>query len=106
MQSGEIVLYAFMSGIEACRKLSAGPLTRKIPIIFVTSMEDKHNEESALKAGAVDYISKLPAPGVVRALVAVHLEKTRQSRLIEAIASSYISDPEKIRETAKELARS
>lgn len=29
MQSGEIVLYAFMSGIEACRRLSADPTDSK-----------------------------------------------------------------------------
>ncbi len=92
-----------MSGIEVCKKLGADPLTRKIPIIFVTAMDDRHNEESALKAGAVDYIPKPPSPAIVRARVEVHLNVTRQTRFIEAVASGYLSDPEAIRQTAKEI---
>ena len=92
-----------MTGIEVCQKLQSDPLTRKIPVIFITSMDDRHNEETGFKVGAVDYISKPPSPGIVHARVRVHLERTRHTRFIEAIASGYISDPEKIRQTAKEL---
>ena len=92
-----------MSGVEVCQHLAGDPLTRKIPVIFVTSMDDRHNEESGFKAGAVDYISKPPSPGIVKARVRVHLMKTRQTRFVEAVASGYLADLEKIREAAKNM---
>ena len=92
-----------LSGIEVCQKLSNDPLSRNIPIIFVSAMDDRHNEESGFRAGAVDYINKPPSPAIVRARIKVHLEKTRQTKFIEAVASGYLSDLEKIRGTAKAL---
>lgn len=92
-----------MNGIEVCQQLRKDPLTSSIPVIFVTSMDDRHNEETGFRAGAVDYITKPPSPGIVRARVRVHLEKNRQSRFIHAIATGYLNDPEKIRLEAKAL---
>jgi putative two-component system response regulator len=92
-----------MSGIEVCQKLRADALTSKIPIIFVSAMDDRHNEESGFRAGAVDYISKPPSPAIVNARIKVHLENTRQVKFIEAIANGYLSDAEEIRAAAKDL---
>lgn len=92
-----------MNGIEVCLQLRKDPMTASIPVIFVTSMDDRHNEETGFRAGAVDYITKPPSPGIVRARVRVHLEKNRQSRFIRAIATGYLNDPEKIRQEAKAL---
>lgn len=92
-----------MNGIEVCQQLRKDPLTASIPVIFVTSMDDRHNEETGFRAGAVDYITKPPSPGIVRARVNVHLQKNRQARFIQAIATGYLNDPEKIREEAKAL---
>ena len=92
-----------MDGIEVCQRLGADPLTASIPVIFVTSMDDKHNEETGLRAGAVDYITKPPSPAIVLARVKVHLERMRQAKFIQAVASGYLSDPEVIRGQAKEI---
>jgi putative two-component system response regulator len=92
-----------LSGIEVCQHLAGDPLTRRIPVIFVTSMDDRHNEETGFRAGAVDYISKPPSPGIVRARVKVHLMKTRQARFVEAVASGKLADLDNIREAAKNL---
>ena len=92
-----------MDGIEVCQQLRKDPMTAGIPVIFVTSMDDRHNEEIGLRAGAVDYITKPPTAGIVRARVRVHLEKNRQSRFIQALASGYLNDPEKIRAEARAL---
>ncbi|MCB1644930.1 MAG: response regulator [Pseudomonadales bacterium] len=75
-----------MSGIEVCQKLKANPATAQIPVIFVTSMDDKHHEASGFKAGAVDYISKPPSDEIVNARVSVHLVLNRQARFIEMLA--------------------
>ena len=62
-----------MSGIDVCLQLKQNPVTQHIPVIFVTSMDDRHNEARGFKAGAVDYITKPPSPEIVLARVAVHL---------------------------------
>lgn len=92
-----------MTGVEVCQRLLRDGLTKNIPIIFVTAMDDRHNEESGFKAGAVDYINKPPSPAIVHARIRVHLENNRQTKFIEAVASGYLNDAEKMREAAKEL---
>lgn len=92
-----------MDGIEVCKHLRKDPLTASIPVIFVTSMDDRHNEETGFRAGAVDYITKPPSQGILRARVNVHLEKNRQFRFIQAVAAGDLSDPIKIREEAQAL---
>ncbi|MFT6752771.1 MAG: DNA-binding response OmpR family regulator [Candidatus Azotimanducaceae bacterium] len=92
-----------MTGIEVCQKLRHDPLTSKIPVIFVSAMDDKHNEESGFKAGAVDYINKPPSPSIVHARIKVHLQNSRQIKFIEALASGYLSDAGKIRIAARDL---
>ena len=92
-----------MSGIDVCKQLRSNPLTKNIPVIFVTSMDDRHNEETGFRAGAVDYISKPPSPGIVLSRVKVHLERNRQAKFIQALASGYLNDPEQIRAAAKAL---
>lgn len=90
-----------MSGIDVCLKLKENPLTQHIPVIFVTSMDDRHNEARGFKAGAVDYITKPPSPEIVHARVAVHLAINRQVKFIERLARGELSDLEAISEEAK-----
>lgn len=92
-----------MTGIEVCEALKKDPATHKIPVIFVTSMDDKHNEEAGLRAGAVDYINKPPSPAIVRSRVAIHLAHTRQARFLEDIAEGKIDELSEIRKQAKRL---
>ncbi len=47
-----------MDGLEATRKLKEEPTTREIPVIAVTSYAMKGDEEAALAAGCVGYITK------------------------------------------------
>ncbi len=92
-----------MSGIEVCEALQADADTRSIPVIFVTSMGDKHNEEIGLKVGAVDYITKPASPSIVRTRVNIHLAQHNQLQFIEKLASRELTDPEEIRHQALRL---
>lgn len=92
-----------LSGIEVCKALKENPDTRHIPIIFVTSMDDKHNEESGLKAGAVDYINKPPSPMVVKRRVNIQLAHARQLRFLESIVTGEITEPDEIKRQARQL---
>ena len=71
------VMMPGMDGYELCRRLKADAATAEIPVIFITSLEDKDSEIKGLQCGAVDYIPKPFNPPVVRARVHNHLEMVR-----------------------------
>lgn len=62
-----------MDGYEVCRRLKSDPLTREIPIIFITALDSSEDESRGLSLGAIDYITKPFNPTVVRARVKNHL---------------------------------
>ena len=67
------VQMAGMDGYEVCRRLKLDPVTREIPVIFLTAMTEVANETRGLEMGAVDYIHKPFSPPVVLARVQTHL---------------------------------
>lgn len=95
-----------MSGIDVCQKLKENDVTRNIPVIFVTSMDDRHNEARGFKAGAVDYITKPPSPEIVRARVAAHLAVHRQLNFLKQLAAGELSDPAEIQRQAEAILKS
>ncbi|MEC5216474.1 diguanylate cyclase (GGDEF)-like protein/PAS domain S-box-containing protein [Actimicrobium sp. GrIS 1.19] len=62
-----------MGGYAVCEELKRDPLTRHIPIIFVTGQNDPLEEARGLAAGGVDFITKPFHEKVVRARVRTHL---------------------------------
>src|SRR6185369_7574097 len=62
-----------VDGYEVCRALKADETTKKIPVIFVTAMQNIDAEASGFEAGAVDYITKPVNAAVVQARVRAHL---------------------------------
>lgn len=79
------VIMVDMSGIEVCKALKTDPATTGIPVIFVTSLDDAHNEQHGLTVGAVDYYAKPIHPAVLQARVRVHLEHRQYTRYLEAL---------------------
>ena len=73
-----------MDGLEVCSRLKAEPLTRQIPIIFLTASNEMEHLMKGFEAGAVDYITKpFNAPELL-ARVRTHLElKHARERLRE-----------------------
>ena len=73
-----------MDGLEVCSRLKAEPLTRQIPIIFLTASNEMEHLMKGFEAGAVDYITKpFNAPELL-ARVRTHLElKQARERLRE-----------------------
>jgi len=72
-----------MDGYEVCKQLKANPITAKIPIIFVTAMNDIMDEKRGFNAGAVDYITKPIQPEIVQARVNTHLALAHQQKACE-----------------------
>lgn len=66
-------LLPVMDGIEVCAQMHADPASRHIPVIVVTGHNDAAQEILALKAGAVDCISRPINPALARARIRSHL---------------------------------
>jgi CheY-like chemotaxis protein/HPt (histidine-containing phosphotransfer) domain-containing protein len=67
------VMMPGLDGYETCRRLKAQDATRDTPVLFVTGADGESDEAKGLAAGAIDYITKPFAPGIVRARVQNHL---------------------------------
>ena len=78
------VMMPEMDGYEVLRRLQAHPSTQRIPVIFVTAKATETDEESGLKLGAVDYITKPISIPVTKARVRTHIDlKLRADQLAE-----------------------
>jgi putative two-component system response regulator len=77
------VMMPEMSGHEVCQRLKAESSTRKIPVIFVTAMDQPADEAKGFALGAVDYITKPVSPPIVKARVKTHLALYDQNRELE-----------------------
>src|SRR5689334_25407406 len=63
-----------MDGLEVCQRLKASPLTRGIPVIFLTASNEMEHLVKGFAAGALDYVTKpFNAPELL-ARVRTHLE--------------------------------
>ena len=71
------VMMPGMNGYTVLTELRENPLTRDIPVIFVTALGDETDEERGLTLGAVDYITKPISPAIVLARVQAHLDLKR-----------------------------
>jgi twitching motility two-component system response regulator PilH len=61
------VIMPDMDGFEACRQLQANPATRQIPVVFVTSKNQKADHLWAKMQGAKALIGKPYDPGQILA---------------------------------------
>lgn len=52
------ILMPGMDGYETCKRLKDNPLTRDIPVIFLTAKQDMEDELKGFQLGALDYITK------------------------------------------------
>ena len=63
-----------ISGFEVCEQLKADPLTRDIPIIFISALHEVFDKVKAFSLGGVDYITKPFQVEEVIARVETHLK--------------------------------
>ncbi|WP_236612413.1 response regulator [Picosynechococcus sp. NKBG15041c] len=47
-----------LDGYTVCQKLKANPVTAKIPIVFISALNDVFDKVKAFTLGGVDYINK------------------------------------------------
>jgi len=96
------VMMPDMDGFETCRRLKDNPLTRGIPVIFVTAKGEIEDESMGFACGAVDYITKPIRALIVRARVKTHLALYDQNRALERLVQDRTAD---LRETYLEVLR-
>lgn len=75
-----------IDGYEVCRRIRANPETSRIPVIFVSALDEVSDEAKGLELGAVDYITKPYHPGIVKARVRSHMALKQKSDLLEEMS--------------------
>ena len=68
------VMMKDMSGYEVCKKLKADVRFKKIPVIFISALNDTFDKVKAFEVGGVDYIIKPFHREEVMARINTHLE--------------------------------
>ena len=51
-------LMPVMDGFACCAQLKAQPETKQVPVLMITSLEDKQSVNKAFEVGAIDYVTK------------------------------------------------
>ena len=67
------VMMPELDGYDVCRQLKADPVTRDIPVIFMTARNEIRDEQAGLAMGAVDYFTKPISPPIMLMRVKNHL---------------------------------
>lgn len=78
-----------MDGYSCCRLLKANPLTRDIPVIFLSGSDSPEDRVQGLEIGGADFVSKPFHAGELLARIRVHLELSRRQH------QPYIETPAK-----------
>ncbi|MBK8433137.1 MAG: hybrid sensor histidine kinase/response regulator [Chloroflexi bacterium] len=74
-----------MSGFDVCLALKANRETQKIPVIFISALDETLDKVKAFQMGGVDYITKPFQTEEVLVRVNTHLALDRQRREIESL---------------------
>ena len=73
-----------LNGYEVCGKLKTQELTRSIPVIFISALNETFDKVKAFQVGGVDYINKPFQEQEVLARVATHLELYQVKKKLQA----------------------
>jgi len=72
-----------MDGYEVCQFLRADEKSRRIPVIFISALNEVPDKVKGLKAGGVDYITKPFQTAEILARIETHLTIWRLKRQLE-----------------------
>ena len=72
-----------MDGYEVCQKLKSNDKTQKIPIIFISALEESLDKVKAFSCGGVDYVTKPFQVDELLARVRAHLKIHQMQKQLE-----------------------
>ena len=78
------VMMPEMDGYETCAQLKADPITKDIPVIFLSALDTTQDKVAAFKAGGVDYITKPFQAEEILARITTHLKLREAQRQLQA----------------------
>jgi signal transduction histidine kinase len=81
------VMMPDLDGIETCRLLKMDEVTKDIPVIFLSALEDAQSKTRGLEAGGIDFVTKPFNRRELLARVAIHLTIRDQERQLKEYAS-------------------
>ena len=90
-----------MNGFEICRRLREDPRTGRIPVIFISGLDEVGDKVKGFAAGGVDYIAKPLHHEEVLARVRSHLDLKRTK---EALQEAHDELDKRVKERTAELA--
>ncbi|MEA1916021.1 MAG: hybrid sensor histidine kinase/response regulator [Campylobacterota bacterium] len=71
-----------MDGFEVCRRLKSSDISKNIPVIFISAMDDISDKVKAFSVGGIDYVTKPFEPEEVLARINTHITlRTLQKEL-------------------------
>lgn len=84
-----------MDGFESCMQLKASPLTKHIPVIFMTGLTETEYIVRGFQVGGVDYVTKPLNVDEVQARIKTHLLQARlmrqQQQILDATGIAIVS---------------
>ena len=96
-------------GYALCNWLKGSPMTRDIPVVFLTGLENSEEEAYALSIGAEDFIHQPLSPPVLSARVRNHLALAQARRALQdqnrGLEKLVVERTRKIQEQSDELMR-
>ncbi len=92
-----------VDGWEVCRRLKAGARTARVPVIFISGLENVADKVKGFAAGGVDYVTKPFQSEELLARVETHLALVSMRRQIEAQNTQLQQETAKSRQAEEEL---
>lgn len=80
-----------MDGYQVCHELKNNEISKEIPVIFISALQDTEDKLMAFKSGGVDYITKPFQLEEVLARVKAHLSLYRIQRDLQVIVENKTS---------------
>lgn len=81
------VIMPGIDGYETCRRIKASAVGNRIPVIFVTVVDDTAEKVRGFELGAADYITKPFDLAEAAARIRTHLELSRLRRFLEDVVA-------------------
>lgn len=77
-----------MAGFAVCAQLKSQSELAAIPVIFIASPTETHDEERGFALGAVDYVYKPLSPAILRNRMRLHLQLRQALEQLDKLAST------------------